>query len=369
MHNAFSRKKFVARWEGEVKRLADLTQHEIALWQQLAAACPELRSPFFSFEFARVVAEAGALARICILYEHGRLAGFFPFQFSGRIAQSMAAAERLGGALSDFCGVIIDGSRHGPIGNRDLLRCAGLACLDIGHLDGTQTCLGLTASVRTDGARIRLDSGGQERYWARLKSAHPSDYGVLARRERKAQRESRSIDFVFAYEEPEKLLPCVVAEKRRQYSRTGKSDGLAQPWKRRCLDLIAREREGRCVPVVSALYLDGCWAALHFGIRARNVLHYYLPVYNPRFRNFSPGLILLAKMIRAAPDHGIEEIDLGEGLSRYKEVFATETYPVYRDLWYRANLRGFAYRGYSSVAWRVQRLGERSNLGLISNFG
>lgn len=326
-------------WRGEVRQLADLTADQIGFWRQLSAVRAELRSPFFSFEFACAVAAAGARSRVCLLYRNDEPAGFFPFQFASWIAQAIGAGERIGGALNDFCGVIIDASRHGPLTSGELLRCAGLSSFEADHLDEAQSRLGLTADTLSYGARIRLEGTSQEQYWAGVRAAHRSDYETLRRRERKIERHGGSVDFVFAHEEPAALLDCLVTEKRRQYVQTGNDDGLAARWKRSCLELIALHREGRCVPVLSALFLDGCWVALHLGFRADNVLHYYLPVYNPHFAELSPGLVLLAKMIRDAPTHAIDEIDLGEGLSRYKEVFATELYPVYRDVWYRPGLR------------------------------
>lgn len=329
------------------------------MWRRLSESHRELRSPFFSLEFARAVAQSGARARVCLLYEKGTLAGFFPFQFADTFTRSLAAGERIGGALNDFFGVILDRSRHLSIGVPDLLHCAGLTSVIVSHLEETQTCLGLPAGTRSQGARIRLPNPDLEHYWESVKAGHPSAYATLRNRERKIEREFRQVDFVFAHDEPGGILPTVVAEKRRQYAETGTGDGFAKLWKVRCLEGIARHREGRCAPLLSTLHLDGTWAALHFGIRAGNVLHYWFPVYNPQFSGLSPGLVLLAKMIREAPRHGIDEIDLGEGLSRYKTVFATEFYPLCRDLWYRASLRGLAYRGFLSLSWRARLLARR----------
>jgi CelD/BcsL family acetyltransferase involved in cellulose biosynthesis len=343
------------RWRGEVKHICDLADHEVGLWRRLVATRPELRSPFFSFEFARAVAEAGARARVCLLYEDGTLAGFFPFQFTTRFAQSMASGERIGGAFNDFCGVMIDRSRHASIDVETLLRCAGLESFEVSHLEETQPGLGLRVSMCSEGGRI-LIVGDLEHYWRVVKSRHPSYYETLKNRERKAEREFRSVEFVFAHKEPAELIKEIVAAKRRQYERTGEADGFAAAWKLPCLDRIARYREGRCVPVVSVLYVDDDWAALHFGMRAANVLHYWFPVYNPRFGSFSPGLLLLAKMIREAASHGVRECDLGEGMSRYKTLFATEFYPIYRDFWYRVSPRGLASRGYVSLLWRTRAM-------------
>lgn len=352
---AYPRLPNAGQWRGVVKRIDHLTSNEIALWRRLTATSSEFRSPFFSFEFAQAVARGGALARVCLLFQSGRLAGFFPFQFADRVAQLMAAGERIGGELNDFCGAIINPSRASRITVPELLRCARLASVNVSHLEEHQPRFGLCGEIPSEGARIKTEGCFGE-YWRKIKSTHRSMYDTLRNRERKVEREFRNVDFVFACEAPAKILDAVLAEKKKQYESTGKLAGLAEPWKLRCLHNIAGYRDGRCMPVLTTLHFDGCWAAYHFGIRSDNVLHYWFPVYNKQFSNLSPGLILLAKMIHEAPSYGISEIDLGEGLSPYKRLFATESYSVYRDVWYRASPRGFAYRAYLSLVWRANLL-------------
>jgi hypothetical protein len=70
-------------------------------------------------------------------------------------------------------------------------------------------------------------------------------------------------------------------------------------------------------------------------------------------------------MIGEARHYGIDEIDLAEGLSRYKVMLATELYPSYRDVWYRAAVRGLAYRAYLSLTWRLMRAAKRMQVRRI----
>lgn len=343
------------RWQGEVKLVSDLADHELALWQHLTETRPELRSPYFSLEFALAVAEAGARARVCLLYRDGILAGFFPFQFSGGLTQGMAAAERIGGILNDFCGVLLDRSQHPPIGVDHLLRCARLSTFEFSHLEEKQTDLG-PCGIRSDGARIRLDCGPAQ-YWASVKAHHGSQYDTLRNRDRKISRDFRDIEFTFTHQDINDRLHLLIAEKRKQFERTGADDeALADGWALRCLQHIAGYQKGRCVPVFSSLYLDGRWAALHFGIRSEGVLHYWFPVYNEQFRKMSPGLVLLSKMIDAAPSYGIHEIDLGEGLTTYKTLLGNELYSVFRGIWHRSDPRALLYRGSLSLGWRLRGL-------------
>jgi CelD/BcsL family acetyltransferase involved in cellulose biosynthesis len=79
-------------------------------------------------------------------------------------------------------------------------------------------------------------------------------------------------------------------------------------------------------------------------------------VFNREFSRFSPGLVLLAKIIGAAPALGIDEIDLAEGMTGYKALFSNEFYPIYRGVWHRGTVRGLAYRGHLSLRWRINRM-------------
>jgi CelD/BcsL family acetyltransferase involved in cellulose biosynthesis len=123
-----------------------------------------------------------------------------------------------------------------------------------------------------------------------------------------------------------------------------------------CLEQIAQYQVGGCVPVLSTLTLDGEWAALHLGVRAGSVLHYWLPIYNRKFRSLSPGMLLLQKIIESARANAVDEIDFGGQVSRYKELFATENYPLYRSISFQPRLRGLAYHGYLSLAWRLRSM-------------
>ena len=70
--------------------------------------------------------------------------------------------------------------------------------------------------------------------------------------------------------------------------------------------------------MLSAVYAGPDLLAAHFGLRAGRVLHWWVPAYDPAFARFSPGWVLLRAVIQAAPEMGVERIDLGRGLDDYK---------------------------------------------------
>jgi len=55
------------------------------------------------------------------------------------------------------------------------------------------------------------------------------------------------------------------------------------------------------------------------------VWHYWIAAFNRDLQQYSPGLILLLEMVRAAPLLGIKTITLGRGDEQYKTRFASGT--------------------------------------------
>ena len=52
------------------------------------------------------------------------------------------------------------------------------------------------------------------------------------------------------------------------------------------------------------------------------------PAYDPKFATYSPGLVLLAKVVEEAPLLGLHVIDLGKGAEGYKGRFANASIPL-----------------------------------------
>lgn len=212
-----------------------------------------------------------------------------------------------------FCGTIKRQSRYPQISREELLRCIGLGSLGLGSIEENQQHLN-AAAVQTQGTRLKLVHE-PERYWEFVTGRHRTTYDNLCNRLRKIEREFRSVELTFAYKEPRQLLDLLISEKQEQYRRKGE-DLRSTSWMPRCLEHIMRHGEGGCVPVLLTLMLDGEWAALHLGVRAGPVLHYWLPVYNRKFRSLSPGLVLLYELIEEAGAKNITEIDFGGQVAR-----------------------------------------------------
>ena len=70
--------------------------------------------------------------------------------------------------------------------------------------------------------------------------------------------------------------------------------------------------------MLSTLHFGDTLVAAHFGLRSGTVLHWWFPVYDPAFAGFAPGWIMLRELAMAAPELGLDRIDLGRGDDEYK---------------------------------------------------
>ena len=79
---------------------------------------------------------------------------------------------------------------------------------------------------------------------------------------------------------------------------------------------------------LSLLYAGDQMVAGHFGMRAGTVWHYWFPAYDPDYAKYSPGFLLLLKMVQAASGLGVTTIDLGQGMTFYKERLKNGCVPI-----------------------------------------
>jgi CelD/BcsL family acetyltransferase involved in cellulose biosynthesis len=133
----------------------------------------------------------------------------------------------------------------------------------------------------------------------------------------KAEREHGTVRLVADSTDAE-VLEAIIVLKRSQYAQTGARDYFADAEHVELLRLLLNTRDPDFGGLLSAVYAGPHLLAAHFGIRAGPVLHWWFPVYDPEFSRLSPGWVLLRAMIDAAPDLGLERIDLGRGMDDYK---------------------------------------------------
>ena len=130
------------------------------------------------------------------------------------------------------------------------------------------------------------------------------------------------MQFEFDSRDPQAFAQ-VIQWKREQCRRTGVVDFLGRRANEALLQAIRDVRSPEFAGVLSVLRVRDRIAAAHFGMRSRTTLHWWFPGYERELGRYSPGLILLLEMARAAAAAGLTRLDLGKGHDPYKRDFCT----------------------------------------------
>jgi CelD/BcsL family acetyltransferase involved in cellulose biosynthesis len=324
----------------ELVRAASLGPAELARWSDLQRARPVYRSPFFRPEFAIAVGQAREVL-VAVVEDAGSIVGFLPYEIDAR-----RAGRSLGWPYSDYHGPVLD--ENADVDPRALVRAAGLGTWTFDHLPAALTDF---AAYSFGGARSPyLDlADGLEAY---LTSRRPhSEVRDTLRKARKLAREVGPLRFV-----PDSTdsgqFGLLLEWKRRQYAETGVRDVLADAGSVRLVEEVFGTRGRHFSGTLSVLYAGDEVAALLLGVQSETVWHSWFPVFHHELGRYSPGLVLLLELARAAEQLDIREIDLGKGEARYKAAFATDAVPL---------LEGCVGAGpFSAAPVRIRRSARRA---------
>jgi len=147
------------------------------------------------------------------------------------------------------------------------------------------------------------------------------------RKQRKFEKEFGPLQFKW-HDDDRTHLATMISWKRRQYQQTGVHDLLGISWVPELLEQILRGPTDDLSAVFSTLCHNDRLLAAHVGLRSGSTLCWWFTAYDSELSRYSPGSILLLKVLETASERGIRRIDLGQGNERYKGSLATGCYPV-----------------------------------------
>jgi CelD/BcsL family acetyltransferase involved in cellulose biosynthesis len=290
-------------------------------WRELQERDEAFASPYFCPEFTQAVARVRRDVEVALIEADGAVVGFFPFQRAG-----YGIARPVGGPFSDYHGVIAQPDVQWRVD--ELMRSARLSVWAFDHLAGATQAFAEYVRRHATSPQISL-ANGFEQFEKHLKSTE-SDF--LENTRRKARKIAREIgELRFEYHDPG-ALQQMIEWKSAQYRRSHPSGidvVFVNPWATGLVHEIASvQQPGGFAGVCSSLYAGDRLIAVHMGMRSRTHWHYWLPSYDVELSKYSPGSILLLRMIETAQARGIQIIDLGKGDSTYKSRVMTGTYPL-----------------------------------------
>ncbi|MFI8946495.1 GNAT family N-acetyltransferase [Streptomyces sp. NPDC053750] len=289
-------------------------------WREIRAGSGAPANPFMDPAFTAAVGLVRPQARVAVLREDGFPVGYFPHE------RGLAGRGRaIGLGVSDSQGAVLAGGIR--VDARVLLRACGLASWEFDNLEAGQD-LFLPHAAEEPGSPVVDLGAGFEQYVEGLRVRSPSFVKQTLAKERRLARQVGEVRFVYDVPDPG-ALRMLVRWKSAQYRRTGRRDRFAQDWIARLVESLARSEDPECRGVLSVLYAGDRPVAAHFGLRSPTVLSWWFPAYDRAYGKYSPGLLLLLRMLEAAAADGIETVDLGSGPARYKESFKTRDLRVY----------------------------------------
>jgi CelD/BcsL family acetyltransferase involved in cellulose biosynthesis len=278
-------------------------------WYGWRKSTPIYQSPFFSLDFAQAVGEVRPDARIAIFENTTQPTGIMSFQRFDR-----STIVPLGGAYNDL---------HGLLGHVDanedfktLLRSLNVDCYRFHAMVDNKSCsidrhsFGFTKSFLAD------LSAHPEGYVAFLEATRQTIF-KQRKKTRKMIKDLGPLRLEFDCRDPQ-VLQKIIDLKRAQYRRTHIFDLLSVPWAKKLLHILHEKNEKACRGLLSVLYAGDTIVAGHFGMIEGSMMHYWFPVYDFQFHQYSPGTALFLAIADEATRLRIEKIDFGYGEQPYK---------------------------------------------------
>lgn len=298
-----------------------LTDADRTVWRLIRAGRPALASPFFSLGWHDAVDATRGDVEVVRISLDGEARGFFPF-----VRGPLGMMRPAGAPMADWHGFV--GPVGLAVGAESILRAAGGKAFRFSGAAADDPVLALARDAA--GTSFVMDiSGGYDAYEAGARKQHPKAFRNLRARARKLHE--RHVEIRLDDRDPENLA-TVLAMKRSQYRNTRQIDIFEFRWTRGLVETLFARRDDigpeGARGLLSTLWIDGLLAAGHFGLKGDAALHYWFPVYDARFADLSPGIILLHEIAKASTVLGIQRIDLGDGDYRFKEEFADELLPI-----------------------------------------
>lgn len=291
----------------------------ISTWRAVQSSSSAFASPYFCPEFTQLAGEVRNDVRVVVIENDDRITGFFPHQRS-----LLGMGKPVGGPLSDYHGVIAGPDAHWEIA--PLMRTARLSVWSFNHLVDNSGKFAPHVESSTTSPQMDLSPGYAQ--YAQGRRDAGSEY--IRKTEGLARKLSREVgELQFTLHEPgREALEQLMQWKSAQYRAASLPDVFAAAWTGRLLRKIAQMQTTDFAGVCSVLRAGDRTVAIHMGMRSASALHYWFPAYDPEFAKFSSGIILLLRMAEALAGMGIRIIDLGEGMSQYKQRLMTGEHPL-----------------------------------------
>ena len=339
----------------EVVRPDGLQPFDAAHWTELRRRAG-LTSPFFSpdwvRECARVDGPDRGRARVAILREGGRAVGFLPARVS------RFAAQPIGAPMCDYQGVAMEaGHSFEP---RAVVRALGVHRLDFDTQIASQSEMAPFMRGRTV-SHVACLRDGFDAYAAHRKAAGSDILPDCAKKRRKIGRELGEVRFTAA-STSQADFDTMLAWKRARYVATRQPDIFDAGWPLELISNLFTSPVGEISGKLFTLHAGDRLLATHYALCDGQALHAWFISHDLEASKYSPGVVLIADILKWAAAQGMAEFDLGAGDYRFKHSLAS----VQREVAYGYVGRISPATAVRAAAYGVRRAAESLPLGRAS---
>lgn len=304
-------------------RYDDLTALDLERWRELCAGHPDYQSPLLGPEFTYVLACVRSDVRIALYEQDETLKAVLAIHL-----RPDGLARPLGAPFSDYSGPVT--SPDFSLSLDEMLSAAGIAAYEANNFvdpwqrnvpeefrDHTNVDTELPSHV------IRPDGLSPEAYIEQRRAAHPKRFKNFRRLASQIERDAGKLRLEWGPVDGDRLKQ-LLAYKSEQFRRSGLIDLTVAPESKRILEAVACSAYSFWV----TLWIGDTLVSGHFGIKAGTGFHPWISSFNPAYGAYSPGILLIMKVLEAMPEMGLETYDLSNGHDHYKKYFANASRPT-----------------------------------------
>ncbi|WP_300541071.1 GNAT family N-acetyltransferase [Maricaulis sp.] len=306
-------------YSADMLRADTLSARQRAAWTGMRNENFALASPYFALGFTDILAAARSDTHVLAVSRNGTPAGFLPLHLS-----RSGVARPVGGPLGDHHGLI---TGDPDLDLESVLPKAGFGVLAFHGALADQTAFARHCDGPPTLSWVSDLCHGYDRFIADCTEADAKAMRNIRARQRKLDKLDATVT-IRIDDRRREALDALIAAKRGQYRRTHALDTFQASWARRVVDDLFECRDQELAGVLSTLEIDGQLAAAHFGMRSRDVLHYWFPVFWPDFAHLGPGLTLYLEIARQLSADGITAIHLGPGEYDFKKRLSNAAFGV-----------------------------------------
>ena len=292
----------------DVVAFNELSRSEREQWKVLQRDEPRYASPFLHPAYTECLTRVRPDIRVAVLKHRSRPLAFFPFEVERNLI------GRPAGYPLTCCQAIVARNDIAIEPERMLEEC-GLRALRYDHLLCEHSPFPAYQEVRMPSPYVALDEG----FGAYVDSKRARGcklFDEAARLERKLNREIGPVAIERTQDHAH--LDQLIEWKEQQCRRAQAANIFPFHWPQDMLRAVLARGNAEFGGIMWVLCIAGQPAAINVVLRSHHASYGWFMAFDGQFRKYSPGMLLLLRVLQDCAALGIRRFDLGKGTGGFK---------------------------------------------------